>query len=65
MKTIQDLTEQQWAKIHGHRAGVSNYLSNKNPYILGFNDMDGSLAKIWEQARKEARFNNFLGYKND
>lgn len=60
-KTIQDLTESQWAKIHGHRAGISNLLAHKNPYILGFNDLDGSLAIIWEQARKEARLHNFLG----
>lgn len=60
IKTIQDLTEAQWAKIHGHRAGVSNYLAGKNPYILGFNDMDGSLGKIWEEARKST-FNKFLG----
>jgi hypothetical protein len=46
MKTMKDLTEQQWAKIHGHRAGVSNYLASKNPYILGFNDIDGSFGKI-------------------
>lgn len=60
IKTIQDLTEAQWAKIHGHRAGISNYLASKNPYILGFNDIDGSLAKIWENAR-QSTFNKFLG----
>jgi hypothetical protein len=39
MKTIKDLhgycsglTEQQWAKIHGYRAGVSNYLASKNKH---------------------------------
>ena len=60
MKTIQDLTELQWAKIHGYRAGVSNYPASKNPYILGFNDVDGSLNKTWEKARKST-FNQFLG----
>ena len=60
MQINKPLTEEQWAKIHGYRAGVSNYLSSKNPYILGFNDLDGSLGKIWEQARKST-FNKFLG----
>ena len=60
VKTIQDITEAQWAKIHGYRAGVSNYLASKNPYIPGFNDLDGSLAIIWEQAR-QSTFNKFLG----
>ena len=60
MKTIKDLTEVEWAKIHGYRAGVQNKTARYNPYILGFNDPDGSLGKIWENTRLST-YNKFLG----
>ena len=45
------LTEQQWAKINGDRAGREGRTSRYNPYFKGFNDPDGSLHQIWERAR--------------
>ena len=55
MKTINDLTEQQWAKIHGNRAGHEQLPSRYNPYIKGFNDVGSELHEIWETARQKAK----------
>jgi hypothetical protein len=52
---MDKLTENQWAKIHGHRAGRDGLLSRFNPYIKGFNDVDGTLHNIWEKARIAAK----------
>ena len=57
MKTVKDLTEAQWAKIHGRRAGNESRTARYNPYHKDLNDKDGTLAKIWE----EARMNRILG----
>jgi hypothetical protein len=40
------LTEQQWAKINGERAGREGYSRRYNPY---FDDVE--LHTIWERAR--------------
>lgn len=55
IKTIKDLTEQQWAKIHGHRAGLEGKTKRYNPYIEGFNDTNQELNNIWESARINAK----------
>lgn len=54
MKTVADLTEQQWAKIHGRRAGQEQRTSRYNPYIEGFNDVGNELHNLWEEARLNA-----------
>ena len=59
MKTVDDLTELQWARIHGRNAGKRGYTSRYNPYIEGFNDTNKELHNAWENARLEAK--QFLG----
>lgn len=55
LKTMQDLTESQWAKINGNKAGLSGYGSKYNPYVDGFNDTNKQLHTIWENARLNAK----------
>ena len=55
MKTLNDITEPQWAKIHGKRAGLEGYGSKYNPYVDGFNDTNKHLHTIWENARLSAK----------
>ena len=57
MKTIKDLTEAQWAKINGRKAGLEGYGSKYNPYVNGFNDTNKQLHTIWETARFKAKNN--------
>ena len=48
---MKTLSEKQWAKIHGHRAGKENLSQSHNPYFKGFNDATGELSLIWATAR--------------
>ena len=57
IKTMEDITELQWAKIHGNRAGHAGYGSKYNPYVDGFNDTNKELHNAWEQARLYASLN--------
>jgi hypothetical protein len=59
IKTMEDLTELQWSKIHGHRAGLSGYGLKYNPYVDGFNDTNKQLHNAWEHARMNAK--QYLG----
>ena len=47
-KTIEDLTDQQWAKIYGHRAGQRGQDHTDNPYIP-----KSILYNIWYNAWRE------------
>jgi hypothetical protein len=48
---MKTLSEKQWAKIHGHRAGIKKAPVSHNPYFKNFNDPTGQLSPIWATAR--------------